>query len=201
MRAARQALAVLGICLAAGAPARAAEEPEAGVYCPLPKAGEVPRCLGPAQAEYGEFFQGLEEGELDDGATARVEADLAADTPDERAYLALSTLAYAYYRLSLRAAEGGDPAVASRIARWNQVLSGSYQAHHEDPAFQDSLRGAALDLRDRAPAVALDCRDAEGRPVACDSTDELVRAIDRIQERTGIRGALTRILESLLGAE
>jgi hypothetical protein len=43
------------------------------------------------------------------------------------------------------------------------------------------VREAALDLQRRSPKVALSCLDESGRRVACDSTDAVLRDIDRLR--------------------
>jgi len=197
----------LGVCavlagalLAAGA--QAAGEVRPGAYCPFPKPGEKPACLAPAQQEYGEFFAALDgKGDVGETAAARLEADLAAGAAGETAYLALSSLAYGYYRLSLQAAAAPneDPELVARLERWNALLASAYAASPQDARFQDSVREAALDLQRRAPPVDLTCLDESGSRVRCDSTEAVLRDIDRMRDRVGVRGALSRLLERFFG--
>ena len=70
-------LALLALGVAGAGPAAAGDGGSLG-YCPLPRRGETPRCLQPAQDAYGEFFEALE----------------AHETPDER-WNALLGQAYA----------------------------------------------------------------------------------------------------------
>jgi hypothetical protein len=189
-----------GVLLAAGA--QGAGEVRPGAYCPFPKPGEKPACLLPAQQEYGEFFTALDgEGDVGETAAARLEADLAAGASAETAYLALSSLAYGYYRLSQQAATtpGLDPEIVARLERWNALLAQAYAASPQDAPFQDSVRQAALDLQRRSPPVDLSCLDEAGVRVRCDSTDAVVRDIDRLRDQVGVRGALARLLERFFG--
>jgi len=168
-----------------------------GAYCPFPKPGEAPACMLPAKQAYGEFFAALDkDGAVGDAALARVEADVAAGAASENAYLALSSLAYGYYRLSQQAAAtpGLDPEIAARLERWNALLAQAYTASPQDTSFQDSVHEAALDLQRRSPKVALSCLDGSGGRVSCDSTDAVVRDIDRLRDEVGVRGALARLL-------
>jgi hypothetical protein len=183
--------------------APAAEDPvRPGSYCPFPKPGEARACMQPAKQAYGEFFEALDgPGEVGDAALARVEADVAAGAASENAYLALSSLAYGYYRLSQQAAESpsSDPEVVARLERWNALLAQAYAASPQDAPFQASVREAAVDLQRRSPKVALSCLDESGARVACDSTDAVVRDIDRLRDEVGVRGALARLLGRFFG--
>jgi hypothetical protein len=172
-----------------------------GAYCPLPREGETPSCLAPARAEYDGFFRAVEAGHLDADDASRVEEALAGADASTDAYLALSSLAYGYWRLSQAAARspGADPAIAARLERWNQILSAAYAADPDDAAWRAAVREAALDLKRRAPPVALACRDARGEVTACDSTDAMVRGLDAGASEVGIRGGLERLLGRLFG--
>jgi hypothetical protein len=181
---------------AAGDPATA------GAYCPLPPPGEKPRCLDPAQATYAAFFEALESGVPGDEVTARVDADLAAGSGSENAYLALSSVAYGYWRLSERAAEAQrDPALAARLESWNALLGQAYAASPADGPYRAAMREAALDLRRRAPPVRLRCVDAAGATTECDSTEAVMRGIDTASGEVGLRGAFERLLERIFGGE
>jgi hypothetical protein len=195
---ARWPLALLGIA----ASAQAAGELRPGAYCPFPKPGEKPACMLPAQQRYGEFFAALEgNGAVADTALARVEADVAAGAASENAYLALSSLAYGYYRLSQQAAAtpNSDPEIAARLERWNALLARAYQASPGDAQYQESVREAALDLQRRSPPVELSCLDETGARVRCDSTEAVLRDIDRLRDEVGVRGALSRLLGRFFG--
>jgi len=173
-----------------------------GAYCPFPKPGEKPACLLPAKQAYGEFFAALDaNGELDEAAAARLEADVAAGASAENAYLALSSLAYGYYRLSQQAAAtpNEDPELVVRLERWNALLSSAYASSPQDAKFQDSVREAALDLQRRAPPVELSCLDQSGARVRCDSTEAVLRDIERLRDQFGVRGALSRLLGRFFG--
>jgi hypothetical protein len=188
------------LLLAAGA--KGAGEVRPGAYCPFPKPGEKPACLLPAQQEYGEFFAALDdEGDVGQTAAARLEADVAAGAAAETAYLALSSLAYGYYRLSQQAAAtpGEDPELVARLERWNALLARAYAASPQDARFQESVREAALDLQRRAPPIDLTCLDETGSRVRCDSTEAVLRDIDRLRDQVGVRGALSRLLERFFG--
>ncbi len=173
-----------------------------GSYCPFPKPGEKPACMLPAKQTYGEFFAALDaNAPVDAAALARVEADVAAGASSENAYLALSSLAYGYYRLSQQAAAtpNNDPEIVARLERWNALLAQAYATSAHDVAFQESVREAALDLQRRSPKVALSCLDESGARVSCDSTDAVVRDIDRLRDEVGVRGALARLLGHFFG--
>ena len=188
--------------LASGS-AHAAGDVRAGAYCPFPKEGEAPTCLAPARDEYEQFFSALDTGNPEDADLARVEADVSAGPESERAYLALSSLAYGYYRLSQRAAAtpGGDPAVVARLERWNALLATAFDAADDDDRYRAAVHEAALDLRDRAPAVRIGCVDAAGGSVPCDSTEAVMRGIDAAAGEVGLRGGLERLLERIVGAD
>ena len=198
----RWLLALLASASAAGL-ARAAGNPATpGAYCPLPPPGQKPACLEPAKATYGEFFAALEHGVPADAATARLDADLAAGSASENAYLALSSVAYGYWRLSERAAAAqSDPALAARLESWNALLRQAYTASPADEPYRAALREAALDLNRRAPPVRLRCVDASGATTECDSTEAVLRGIDTASGEIGLRGAFGRVLERIFGAE
>jgi hypothetical protein len=193
-------LALLGVACLVGTARGAGDPTAAGAYCPLPPPGETPHCLEPAKRAYGEFFTALEEGVPADAATGRVEADLAAGVASGNAYLALSSLAYGYWRLSERAAaEQADPALALRLERWNALLREAYAASAQDSPYRAAIREAAHDLRRRAPPVRLRCVDADGTTSECDSTEAVLRGIDTASAEVGLRGALERLLERMFG--
>lgn len=202
----RTAAQLLTAALLGGAAGAGAAEDEGqvvpGAYCPLPARGEKPRCLEPAVARYGEFFEAVEEGRADGSPLARVEETVAAGGSSEEAYLALSSLAYGYYRLSQRAAATPEtpPEIAARLERWNALLGQAYGTS-EDDAWRAAVREAALDLQQRAPPVGLSCRDARGEPTACDSTDAVLRGVDATADEVGIRGGLRRLLERISAEE
>jgi hypothetical protein len=180
---------------------RAAGGNQPGAYCPLPKKGETPLCLEPAIAEYSEFFSAIEEEDMSETRLARLEGDLAAGAEAENAYLALSSLAYGYYRLSQRvaAADYADPLFLARLEQWNALLAVAYEASGDDTDFRQAVREAALDLQRNAPPVRLRCADERGEAMECDSTDAVMRGIDAAANEVGIRGALERLLKRILG--
>lgn len=179
------------------------KEVGAGAYCRLPENDEAPRaCLGVAQAEYTAFFSGLSEGKVNDAAASQVEAALR--DGGEHQMDALSSLVYAYYLLSRRAAATDgptDPAVVARLEGWNNLLVRAYNESGEDATLRSTLQEAALDLQQRAPAIRLTCTDASGHRTPCDSTDAIVRAIGAVRDESGLRGALGRWLERLFGED
>jgi len=194
-------LGALALLVPGPAPsARAADEPSApGSYCALPEGDEPPACLEPATRRYPGFFGELRgEGEVSEDAAAAVEAGLAG----EDRYAALSSLAYAYYLLSRRSAANPavDPRLRERLERWNALLGRTYRAS-EDEGFRRALRAAAGDLADRAPPVPVRCTDAQGRVVECESTRALARALGEARQRTGLRGALTDLVERIFGGD
>jgi hypothetical protein len=187
----------------AGASARAGDAPPPGAYCPFPKEGETPTCLAPAEARYGEFFSAVRAGEVDEARLAGVERDVAGDPGSQDAYLALSSLAYGYFRLSERAAltPEADPEIGARLERWNALFGQAWDASPEDPAFRRAVREATRDLQQRAPPVTLRCRDARGDASPCSSTDAVARGIDATADEAGLRGGLERVLLRLFGRE
>jgi len=194
--------ALLLVAGAAGPAAAAGDPAKAGAYCPLPPPGQTPRCLDPAKAQYGDFFASLEQGVPGDAAAAPLEADVAAGPGSERAYLALSSLAYAYWQLSERAAASShDASVALRLERWNALLREAYASSGDDPSYRAALREAALDLRRRAPPVQVRCIDAAGYTAECSSTEAVLRGVDATADEVGLRGALGRLLARIFGDE
>ena len=190
MRGAALALAALG------ALAMADSTVAPGSYCPLPEGDEPPACLQPAAQDYEGFFTGLRAGRVDDAAVAEVERDLAG----ERRYEALSSIVYAYYVLSRRAAAGApaDPALAARLERWNAMMGDTYRAS-DDRRFRDAMHRAAGDLRSRAPALPVRCGGARAGAAECSSTEAFAAALTDARDRTGLRGALGRVLDRLTG--
>ncbi len=194
----------LAICLAgAAAGAQAGEASRPGAYCPIPEPGQRPACLEPARAQYAEFFAAVAEGALEDADAAPLEADLAAGAASERAYLALSSLAYGYYWMAQRAARAPHvrPEVRARLERWNELLAAAYAASPRDAAYRAALRQAADDVHRRAPPLGLHCLDAHGAAARCDSTEAVLRALAHERDRSGIRGALRTLVERARGAE
>ena len=184
---------------ASGGGGESATASEPGAYCPLPEKGEVPVCLTPAQAEYGAFFAGLESGEIDEAQTAALEADLASGDETERAYLALSSISYGYYRLAQRLSEEpeGDPVLLARLEHWNQLLRTVYAGVPADGRFQQAVQQAAVDLHRRSPAVGETC--GAGAEQGCEGAEGLVRALAAIDSRAGLRSPLTRLVNRLFG--
>lgn len=185
--------------LAAGDPAKV------GAYCPFPKKGEKPACFAPVEKEYSAFFAAVDEGQIDDAQLATLEQKLEGAGTDEDGYLAISSLAYGYFRLAERAAlsDRPDPALVARLNNLNELLSTVYQKPNAEPAFRVAVREAALDLHERAPAVATDCApgsDAE----ECRTTGRLLRALKAFDDPSadrGVRGALGRLLERVTGPD
>lgn len=189
---------LLGACLAQVA--RAGGGPTPGAYCPLPEKGELPKCLAPARQTYPSYFEALERGSLQDADASALEAAVAQGAASEHAYLALSSLSYGYYQLARHEAERPeqDPEVAMRLARWNALLEHAYAASEDDSDYRAALRRAASELRQRAP-ISLPCQDERGAAAQCSSTESVLRGIDAMDERAGIRGALDRLLRRLFG--
>jgi hypothetical protein len=177
-------------------------KPKPGAYCKIPQEGQAAVCLEPAQNNYKEFFHGLSDGALSDEAARRVESDVAAGAGGDRAYEALSTLAYGYYRLARAASaeHGQDPEIVARLERWNALLSAAYAQSGEDAAYRDAVRTAALDVQHRAPPVGLRCTDAAGNVTKCDSTEAVVRAMDEARDKAGVRGRLGGLIDRIFGS-
>ncbi len=184
----------------AGAAPPAAPRPQQGAYCPFPKEGEKPACLQPATQEYQAFFAELEAGALSEESAARVEADLAVGAASDRSYMALSSLAYGYFKLAEKAAaKRGDPETLERLERWNTLLARAYDVSPDDPDFREAVREAAVDLHRRGPAVELNCLDARGKPARCTSTEAVLRSLSQQRDTSGTRGAIGRLLQRLFG--
>jgi len=196
----RKAAIALAAILLAGAGARGAGEIVPGAYCPIPQPNQKPDCLEPARAHYGGFIDEVAGGAPSDAAVSGLEADLARGAASERSYLALSTLAYGYYHLARLAAAspGGDPGVVTRLERWNALLSHAY-ASSEDPTWRGAVRAAALDVRERSPAIQLRCQDAVGQSAGCTTTEAVLRGFDEMGGEIGVRGSLHRILKRAAG--
>jgi hypothetical protein len=207
MNVARMPIAIAGailLPLALGAPlAFGAQEIKPGAYCPFPQKGETPRCLEPAQDQYAEFFAALAAGEVSDQDVVNLERDVASGAWSETPYLAISSLSYGYYQLAQRAAANPDedPAVAARLQRWNELLVRAYDISGDDPSFREAVREAALDLERRGPRVTLDCVDERGRTTECNSTEAVLRGINQAEEKIGIRGALGRLIQRVMGGD
>jgi len=186
-------LATAALCLGATKDASAP-----GAYCPLPKAGEVPSCLAGAQETYQGFFLGLEAGNLDEAEAARIEQDLKGARPEKR-FEALSSLSYGYFRLAgnVAGSERPNPALISRLERWNQLLGEAYAESEADPSYRAAVREAAVDLRRNVPALGLRCADEQGRTTRCESTEAVIRAMDARRQETGLRGALSRLIQAV----
>jgi hypothetical protein len=198
-----RALAALLATLAlAHAAAASSGERVKGAYCPLPRKGEVPRCLAPAQANYEAFFDELDAGNASGAGIDQVEAEVARGSAGGNAYLALSSLSYGYFRLAERAATtpGEDPEIVARLERWNALLARAYDTSGDDPHYRDAVRLAAEDLNDRVD-FPLTCRDARGEAVDCNSTESVLRGINATSERVGVRGALERVFRRLFGSD
>jgi hypothetical protein len=173
---------LIGLLLVAATPSPAAEgDPsKAGAYCPLPAPGQKPACLAPAQAQYSEFFAAIEGGRVSDADFALVEADLQSE---ERAYMALSSVAYAYLRLAELAGRDGEGSseVDARLVRWNELLSSLYAESESDPRFRKAVRTAAEELDQRVP-----------------STDVL-SMVESMDEGASVRGPIVRLIQRALG--
>jgi hypothetical protein len=176
-------------------------KPAPGAYCPLPEKGQAPVCLAPAQAEYEDFFAGVESGDLSEDAAHAVELDLGSNEATERTYLALSSLSYGYYRLAELVARSPetDPALLPRLKRWNDLLLQVYEGAGADSPLGSAVREAALDLQRHTPAIGALC-PAESPPDDCTSADGLVRALARLDQNAGVRSPLTRLMNRMVGA-
>jgi len=190
--------------IALGAPlAFGSDEIKRGAYCPFPEKGATPKCLEPAQDRYAEFFSALAEGTPSDDDVAELERDVASGASSKTPYLAISSLSYGYYQLAQRAAANPDedPEVVERLQRWNELLVRAYDTGADDPSYRAAVREAALDLELRGPRVTLECVDDHGRTSECNSTESVLRGIDKAEERVGIRAALGRLFRRVTGRE
>ena len=185
-RAARRLAAVmLAVALLPDPLGAAGGDPaKAGAYCPLPEPGQVPQCLAPARAEFGDFFEAVEAGGIENHQSRRLEASLAGGSSKAEAYLALSSLTYGYFMLAQRAAADplARPALTARLDRWNQLLLRAYSDSESNPEFQQAVRLAARDLDSKAPGRGL------------------LQLIAQADGRTsGMRGALEGLMGRIFG--
>jgi hypothetical protein len=181
--------------------ASGSEAGKAGAYCPLPAPGQKPSCLAPAQQEYGAFFAAVQEGRVEPTASDLVEADLAGASGTERAYLALSSVSYGYFRLAeqIGVRPDADPILLARLARWNDLLLGLYGQSNLDPGFRAAIRDMANDLHRHTVGLQPSCAATEFEH--CGQTAELVRAMASMDRSTGVRSPLAQILQRMLGPE
>jgi hypothetical protein len=178
-------------------------EVKPGAYCPLPKPGEKPSCLVPAQSEYGEFFQGVESGAPSEAQLQRVEREVSGGSDSENPFLALNALSYGYYTMAQAVARDpeSDPALIAHLERWNDLLATAYEVSGENLEFRAAVRSAALDLQNRAPALGLRCTDTRGEAARCDSTEAVLRGLSDKRETAGIRGTLNRLIDRISGGD
>lgn len=195
--------ATIVLLLASAGAAVPADDPSRpGAYCPFPKQGEVPECFADVEREYPDFVAAVDSGEVDSEPVKDVERALQAGSTGSARTLALSSLAYGYFRLAERAAaaERPDPALVARLQSWNELLGRVYEGADADSGFRLAVRDAAQDLHSRAPAVDADCEpDADGRP--CQTTGLLLktlRSLDDPAHPSGVRGALEHLLGRML---
>lgn len=169
-----------------------------GAYCPLPEPGETPACQAPARERYDAFFQAVEAGRIDPAQTASIEAALEHSGDESGAYLALSSLAYGYYKLAHQTGgqPGSDRRLQARLVRWNELLARVYGSESTSPALKQAIRDAAEDLDERVPTVGVTC--TAGHVEECERREGLVGALTEIDERTSLRGPLSRLMERLL---
>ena len=163
--------------------------------------------MAAARSEYPGFIASAEGGELDATAAHRLESDLGANVEaTDRTYLALSSLAYAYYRLAQRAAN--DPnqrdVLADRFTHWNAIWTRLYE-DSGDPNLRLAGREAAEDLYRRTPRTdEASCQGCSTSPVSNDAPGALLatlRGADQRAADNGVRGALSRLLARLRGTD
>ena len=169
-----------------------------GAYCPFPKKGEKPACFTEVEQEYKDFFDAVDSGADIDDHEARLERELQEGGVD--ASLAVSSLAYGYFRLAQKAAAEAqpDPDLVARLQRWNQLLASVYQDAEAGSQFRDTVRDAAEDLVENAPAVSSECVDGlDANGAECNTAGTLLSALTALDDPandTGVRGALSRML-------
>lgn len=198
----RLSLAVALLLAWAGTATPAGDPSQAGAYCPFPEKGEKPVCFEKVESEYSDFFAAVDSGEIHSASVDDVELALQGRTAGADRALALSSLAYGYYMLAERAASETrpDPALVSRLERWNELLGSVYEGAGQEPELRSAVREAALDLHARAPAV--DCAEGDD---ACSTTGILLRTLrgidDPAGESSGVRGALGKLLGRMMDSE
>ena len=163
-----------------------------GSYCTLPEPGEKPACLDPAQTIYPDFFASVEDGQLDTESASRLEADLMADPGSEDAYLALSSLAYGYLRISSAVSTSPDanPVLSARLERWNGLLSSTYAEEAAPEHFRSALREAADDIHSRVAQFDARC-GAESE----ECSSGLVLALQRVDRGGPLRAPLRGLID------
>lgn len=173
--------------------------------CPLPEPGQAPTCLVPALQEYDEFFSGVRDGSLPSEVSERVEADLSGGAGIERAYLALSSVGHAYFRLAAQIGvrPDADPVLLARLAHWNELIVGLYGRSNLDPSFRLAIRDMARDLHRHLArqSVAIHASCATDDLLHCGQSADLVRAMASLDHHTGVRSPLAQILQHLVGLE
>jgi hypothetical protein len=201
------ALCLIARPMAAGASPASADhgpEPQPGSYCPFPAKGEAAACMIPVQRRYGAFFEAVDRGDVTEMDADRLERDLAGGGVDEGSYLALSSLAYAYYRVAERAAASPTPATAlvARLESWNGLLFSAYANSNPESHFREALRLAMADLYHRAPAVPSACEEPGADPASCKTTSRLLETLQQLDDPAdehGVRGALSRLFGRIFG--
>jgi hypothetical protein len=178
--------------------------PQPGAYCPFPDKGHSAACMVPAQQRYGAFFEAADRGEVTEMDGERLERDLAGGGADEGSYLALSSLAYAYYRVAERAAASPTPATAlvARLESWNSLLFSAYANSSPQSHFRQALRLALADLHRRAPSVPSACQDPDADPATCNTASRLLETLQQLDDPAdehGVRGALSRLFGRVFG--
>ncbi len=162
----------------------------AGSYCRLPEPGEKPACLEPARASYGEFFAAVDGGSVQEETLREVEADLVAKPGSPDAYLALSSLAYGYMRIARSTANSAnlEPLLASRLERWNELLSAVYANPGTPQHFHNALRNAAEDIHGHT-----------GVPLS----EKLLIALGKVDRAggRGLRDPLRQVIDRIRGTE
>jgi hypothetical protein len=204
-RAGRSSL-VVSLVLLIGGPAfsgSAQQAAQPGAYCPLPEPGQTPACLASAQHEYQAFFAGVDAGRMPSEVSARVEADLTGAAGIERAYLALSSVSYGYFRLAeqIGVQPDADPVLLARLARWNDLLVGLYGRSQLDPEFRLAIHDMAADLHRHLArqAVAMPASCVGEHLESCGQSADLLRAMAVVDQHTGVRSPLAQLLQRLVG--
>jgi hypothetical protein len=92
----------------------------------------------------------------------------------------------------------GDAELSARLERWNSLMGDTYRAS-PDQEFRLAMRQAAADLARRSRPVPVRCADADGNITRCQSTDAVQQAVADVRDRTGIRGAVSRLIQRIFG--
>jgi hypothetical protein len=86
------------------------------------------------------------------------------------------------------------------LVHWNTLLVSTYADPDTTPGLRSAVREAAADLHRRVPPVGRTCLPDDAQS-GCASASGLVAALAAIDDRSGVRDPLSRLVERLLSPE